>query len=366
MNNSKKLKTKKVKKDRLLEQKPITKISKPWLILSAVLIVILIIGLLFDEFYESTLMTVDGEKYKMSDLSYYFYTVEYQYDYYDQMFGGNGAYWNMSYDEESGATIRDLAKTEAMEVALYTELLYKEATAEGYTLTVEEKETVSTNAANLMGQLSDSIKRKSNFTEKYLTNVLSKSKLVERFRKDKIDALDIDDEAIKAGIKYEDYRQYDIEYLYVSTTTTDEDGNSVALSDEEKKAAYDKLNSYYESAKTTEDWSKLLPEEEEEVSYRDTNFVESETTYSEDFETMMMAMGNGAISEIYEEEDGYYIVRMVNNNSSESYDTAVKDAITTAENEAFDKVYEQIKEKHEYKMNDRAIKSLKMGSITIA
>ncbi len=365
MNNSKKLKTKKVKKDRLIEQKPITKISKPWLIVSAILIVVLIVGLLVDEFYESTLLTVNGEKYKMSDLRYYFYTIEYQYDYYDQMFGGGGTYWNMSFDED-GTTVRDLAKSEAMDSALYTEILYKEATAEGYALTDEEKETVNTNVSNLLSQLSKATIKKNDFTEAYLTEVLSKSALVERFRQDKIDALDIDDEALKAEIKYEDYRQYDIEYLYVSTTTTDEEGNSVALSDEEKKTAYDKLNSYYETAKTTEDWSKLLPDEEEEVTYSKTNFIESDTTYSDEFEAMMIAMENGDVSEIYEEEKGYYIVRMVNNNSSESYDNAVEEAITTAENEGFDEVYKKIQEKYDYSMNDRALKSITMGSLTLA
>lgn len=366
VNNSKHLKTKKEHKDRLIEQKPITKMSKPWLIASAVLIVVLIAALLFDEFYESTLITIDGKKYQMSDMTYYFYTVETQFDYYDQMFGGGGAYWDMSFDEASGTTMRDQAKQEAIDSVKYTEILYKEAIDEGYSLTEEEKETISGNVDTMLNeQLSPTVISRNNFSKAYLTEVLGKSTLVERYRQDKIDALDIDDEAIKAGIKFEDYRQYDIEYLYVSTKTTDEDGNYVDVSEEEKTAAYDKISGVFEAAKTTEDWSTLVPDDETQLTYQETNFVESGTTYSEEFEAMMMAMENGAVSEIYEDESGYYIVRMINNNSSESYDTAVEEAITSKENEEFNTIYEGILKQHKVKTNDKAIKKLKMGSLTI-
>lgn len=367
VNNSKKLKTKKVKKDHLIDQKPITKMSKPWIIASAVLFVILAVAMLFDQLYESTLLTIDGDKYKMNKLSYYFYTVESQYDYYDQMFGGGGTYWDMTYDEATGSTVRDEAKTEAVDAAFYNEILYREAIAEGYSLTTEEEATAATNVDTLLKeQIPAAVVKKNNFTKKTLTDIINKSTLVTRYRQDKIDAQDIDDEALKAGVNYDDYRQYDIEYINISTKTTDEDGNSVDLTADEKTAAYDKINGIYASAKTTEDWSKLLPTDETELTYKSTNFVASGTTFSEEFENMMMGMENGAISDIYEDTTGYYVVRMINNNSSESYDAAVEQAISTAENEAFTKIYNDIKTKYETTTNEKALKSLSMGTITLA
>ena len=366
MNSSKKLRTKKVKKDRLIEKKPFTKISKPWIIASAVLIIILIGAILFDQLYERTVMTIDGEKYKMSDLSYYFYQVESEYAYYDQMFGGGGAYWDMTYDETTGATIRDMAKQGAVESCLYNEILYKEAIAADYTLTDDEKKTVSANADSLLKDtLSSTEISKNKFTKKNLTEVIGKITLVARYRQDKIDSFDIDDQAIKDGIIYDNYRQYDIETLYIPTTTTDADGKSVALTAEEKSAAHDKLNSYYQAAKDTEDWSALLPKDETSVTYQSTNFVETDTTYSDDMEAMMIAMNNGDISDIYEAEDGYYVVRMVNNNSSESYDKAVADAINSAESSKFSSFYDELAAKHEYTTNDSLLASLTMGNITI-
>jgi foldase protein PrsA len=346
------------------EQKKVVN-PKVLIISSIVAVVILVGGLLFDQFYESTVLTINKEKYHMDDLSYYFYTVESQYDYYDQMFGG--AYWDMTYDEETGATMRDAAKQEAIDSAIYSEILYKEAVSEGYTLTEEEKTTIDTNVTTLLEeQLTDVIIEKNNFSKKYLTDFLTKAALAERYRNDKIDALPIDDEAIKADYDPADYRQYDIEYLYVSTQSTDDEGNTVDLSAEEKTAAFDKLNALYESAKTTEDWSTLIPEEEEDLQYQENNFIESDTKFDENFEAMMMAMENDAISEVYEAESGYYIVRMVNNNSTERYDSTVEQAITDAENEGFSEVYQDISAKYEYSINEGYLKSLSMGSITLA
>lgn len=369
MNNSKKLQVKKEKKDRLIEQKPITKISLPWLIASAVFVVVLVVALLFDQLYEPTLMRIDGKGYTLRDLSYYFYTVESKYNYYDSVFGGNGAYWDMTVDEKTGQTVRDASKQEVIKLALFNEVLYNQAITDGYALTAEENKTISDNVSSLLSsQIAPADIRKNNFSKAYLTKVIGKITLAERYRQDRIEELNIDDEKIKEGIKYEDYRQYDIETISISTKTTDADGKTVDLTADQKQAAYDKLKGVYESAKTTQDWSTLVPEKETELTYKsDDSFIKTDTRFSEDMKAKMTAMNNGDISDIYEEENAYYIVRMVNNNSSESYDNAVTDAITKAEDDAFsDKFDKEILPKHPNTVIDKALKRYKMGTITVS
>jgi foldase protein PrsA len=328
-------------------------------------VVILVCSILFDSLYKKTILNIDGDKYSMEDLNYYFYTVESQYDYYDQMFGG--AYWDMTADETTGDTMRDVAKDEAIQNALYTEVLYKEAVAAGYELTAEEKTTVDTSVTSLLDdQMSVEIKAKNKFTKKSLTSLLGKSTLVARYRQDTIDALDIDDATITAGVKYDDYRQYDIETLFISTQTTDADSNSVAMTADEKSAAFDKINALVDTAKTTEDWSTLVPAGVSDLTYKSDSFLVSDTDYSDDFEATMTAMENGDVSSVYEEKDkGYYLVRMVDNNSSESYDTAVAKAISDAEDASFTEVYDTLLAKHTYKINTKALDKYTMGSITL-
>lgn len=364
MNKSKKIKgtnkeSVQVKKnDRIVSPKVLT-------IASAVLVIILVGLLLFDQFYERTYLTINGEKYKMHDLAYYFYSVETQYDYLNQMFGGS--YWDMVVDENSGTTVRNMAGQDAIDSAVRNEILYKEAISEGYTLTEDEIADAEKEVTSLMEeQMSEEVIDKNNFTKDYLLDMVGRTVLVSRFRQDKIDAMDIDDEAIKAGIKFEDYRQYDIEYLYVTTETTDDDGNTVAVSEEEKAAAKTKADALYEKAKTTEDWSTLVSDDDDSSVYRKDNFIESDTTYDDAMEAMIMSMQNNQISAVYEAEDGYYIIRMLNNNSSESYDNAVEDAITSAEDDAFNDYYATVVEKYDYSINESAIKALHMGSVTLA
>ncbi len=366
MNKSKKIKknTAEVvihdkKNDRVVKSKVLT-------ISSIVFVVILVGALLFDQLYESTLLTVDGKKHHFSDLSYYFYTVESQIDYYDQIFGGSGTYWDMPLSDESTTTIRDQARQDAIDTALYNEVLYKEAVSEGYTLTDEEKTTVDDNVKTMLeSELSPGTIAKNHFTKAYLTDIVSKTTLVSRYRKDKIDALDIDDEGIKAGINYEQYRQYNLEYLFTSKKTTDADGNSIDKTEEQKTASLNKLKEYITTAKTTEDWSKFLPEDEKDITYQTLNITQSNGTFSADQKTQIMAMNNKDVSDVIETDTGYYVIRMINNNSSETYDSTVEKAITDAENEAFDKVYDELLAKHTYKVNEKALNSLRMGSLTL-
>jgi foldase protein PrsA len=364
VNNSKKLRPKKVKEVKRSE-KPITSVSKPWLITSLVLVVLLIGALLFDQLYSPTLMTIDGKKYNLKDLSYYFYSVEANYDYCDQLLGGS--YWDSTYDEDTGTTIREQAKQDAIDQSLKYEILYKEAVSQDYKLTDDEKSTIKSNVESLLsGQITSDVVEKNHFTKSYLTKMLGKITLAERYKDDEIDKLDIDDEGIKDGISYDDYRQYDIEYIFISTQTTDEDSNTVDLSDEEKADAYDKISAIYDTAKTTEDWSTMIDSEDSDLTYEESSFVVNDSTFSEDFEAMMEKMENNEVSEIYEDTTGYYIVRMVDNKSTEAYDNAVESAISTAEEEAFTELYQNtIMPKHPYTLHEKALKSLTMGSITL-
>ncbi len=366
MNKSKKIKkvTAEVQlhdktKDRIVNSKILT-------VSSIILVVILVGALLFDQLYEAPLLTVDGEKYNLKDLAFYFYTVESQYDSYDQMFGGSGAYWDVTSNETTGATMRDVAKDTAIRTSLYNEVLYNQATSEGYTSTEDEKKLSDESATKLMNEsLSKEVIAKNGFTKEYLSRMLSKASLVDRYRKDNVDALNIDKEAIKAGVNAEEFKQYDIEYLYASTSKVDDKGKSVAMTDQEKADVLAKLNTYVDQAKTTADWSKLLPETEKTITYKKSNFIKSDTTSYDAIKSKLMTMSNNQVGDVAEAADGYYLVRMINNNSSERYDKEVTNAIQTKENEEFQKIYDDILKEHKYKINYDALKSLRMGTLTL-
>lgn len=360
-------KSKKTLKAQPVHKKTIKEVDrKVWLIPTIILSIVLIVALTFDQFYERVYLNINGSKYHLDDLRYYFYNVESRYDYIDQLYGGG--YWDMKYDQTSNYTVAEVAAQEAISTAIYNEIMYKEAVAAGYTLTTEETDQVASDISSLLYDqgYSDKMLKENGFTPDYLTNVMNKMALAKRYRKDIVDTLPVDDATIEAGVSREENRQYDVEYLFISKMTKNDAGESVAMSDAEETAAYEKLKGVYDKALTTEDWSTLAPESDEQLQYLKSNFKPGDTGLDVNLKAMMMKMNNGDISDVTEAENGYYIVKMVNNNSDEAYKSAIEKAITKAEDEAFQTYYaENILSKYDIKINTKAVKSLHMGTVTL-
>lgn len=351
-------------------RKPLTPVKKDvkqpnkklWVIIGSVLSVILVAALLFDQLYKRPIITLEGEKYYLEDLGYYFFEVESQYDSMTSLFGAN--YWDMSFDGSS--TVRDMALEEAVNNSLTNEVLYLEAISEGYSITDEDKTDAAENLKTLTeSYLTAEVKEKAGFTDEYLTEQSEKVALLNRFREDKIASFGIDAEALRATVNYDEFRQYDIETVFISTQSTDAEGNAVDKTAEEKDAALEKIKLLHETGKTTEDWSTLVPEGDEELTYAERSFIESNSTFSEDYTKIVLALENGGITDVYEEEAGYYFVRMVNNDSNVSYENEVETVITTEENNKFNEYIKTATEKYDYKIHNGGLRPLSMGNITL-
>ncbi len=363
MNKSKKP----IKGSKKADKKQFTISPKVWIVVGTILGLALIVGILFDQLYKRPLVTIDDKNYYLEDLTYQFYNTESTYNYINQLYGGS--YWDMPYSEGSDMTVREYAKLEAINNVVYEEILYNEAIANGYTLTQEEIDKIDENidSALIDGGLSDKFIEKNGFTAEYLKSVFTKNTLATRYKQDVVDSFDINDEEIEAGIPYDDYRQYDIESIFISTVkTNEEDYTKTPLNDADKKAALDKITALRDKALDTEDWSTLVPEDEKELQYRTSNFLAKDTSFSEVLMNKMLAMENGAITDVAEEEDGYYVIRMINNNSTETFDRTVVDAIKAKEEEAFSEEYvNNILPKHNFELNNKAIGNLRMGRLTL-
>lgn len=329
------------------------------------------------------LLNIDGKKYKQEDLMYEIYDTESSYSQMEQLYAQIAGYsseefWN--YNDGSG-TMADSAKTDCQEAAVQQRVLYDEAVKAEYKVTEEESKQAKEDAKSLYDSLSDEQKKKTGFTKAGLQATLEEYAVTDRFRQDKIDGLEIDEEAIKETVNYDDYREYQLEYFRIGITETDDEGNTKEVDTAVKQEYKTQLETVLQQAQASEDWSKVLDtgevngkeedaesqdaEEKTKVTYGTSNISKQNSSYSEELTEKLMKLSNGEITEIIEEtEDAYYVFRMKENDSSAQYDSQVESQITQAENEGFEEIYNELLKGHEVKIYDDAWKNLTFGGIT--
>lgn len=312
-------------------------------------------------------LTVDNEDLTMEEMLYYIYSYESQIDYMDQMYQYyfNTGYWDMEVEE--GKTIRQDAKDQAMDTAIRYEVLYREAMKKDYSLTDDEIKTIKENSASVIEQMSEEQLALTGFTEEAITTIQQKWAITDKYYQDLIDSFDIDDKAIKKGIDKDQYKEYSTEYIMVPTATTDDQGNSTPLSDDEKKAAKEKIEAIYDKVKDSKNLEDGISDGDSDVTYTDLSFLPNDENETADktFMKEAMKLANGEISGIVETDEGYYIIKMVDDSATTSYDEAVDTAIKEAEDARFEEEFKTIQESYNVKINDKVWDKVVMGNNTI-
>lgn len=364
--NSLKKKTKKANTSNRNQQ---TQSSKPSVLLIAGIIFFVVITgvILYDNLRVQTAMTIDGENYTLDDIKYYFYIVESSAaeteELYKQIFGVN--YWDTPYDEATGVTMGDVTKSQLIDMALKYEVLSKEAESSGHTLSEEDEETIAKEIDKVLKEdLNEEDLKRIGFTEEYVKDFIRKMTLADSFQESIVNTFEIDKESIRKSFDFEDYRQYDISYIWVSTDTTDEDGEKIELSDSELKELYDKLDSVYSQAKTESDWSKLLDEDEKDLKFKELGLIEGKGNFTEDLEKEIMSLKTGEISEILEDEKGYYFIRMDDSESREHHESTIDTSIQSEIDKRFEEHFEIILDDYDYNINLEYLRYIKLGTVT--
>ena len=202
-----------------------------------------------------TALTIDGEKYTVSDVSYYYYDA-YQnflntYGSYASMFGLDTSKSLKSQNYSEDMTWDEYFKEQAVSTMKFIHAVLAKAREEGMTLEDEDMETFNSSVESLKSQASQygySYKAYLNVVygsymtssvfEGHLKDQILASKYVTAYR----DTLTFTDDEIQAYYD-ENQNTYDLvsgEYVSISgsaESTTDEEGNTVEPTEEEKTAA---------------------------------------------------------------------------------------------------------------------------------
>lgn len=307
----------------------------------------------------------------MKEAVYSIYQVENQYNQYSsiyqQLYGKT--YWEMEDVDSKGRNGASAAKKQVMDSLKQREILYMEAQKRGYSLTDEEVKTAEESVATTMKNFTDKQKKLEGLDEKTLKSEFEKNALVEKFRQILIKESGVDEEALKATVNKKDYRQYTLQYYKVSNQETS-GKETKEVSAEQKQTNLTNMQALQEKAKTAEDFTKLLDDNDKTgIQYQTENLIKKDlkdsTFLNKKLRNQIIKMENGQISDIIEGDDGYYLIKMVNNNDSEAYDNQCDSVVQEEETKQFNARYAEFAPNYVTEVQSYWKGRVKLGSYTI-
>lgn len=347
-------------------------------VLCVVVVLVLCIGVGIQQLKPENVMKVNGTKFSMDNMMYPIYEKESQnlpmnemYQYYMGTTVWDASYQGDNKNVDEGATNAEGFKQEIIDSETEYEILYQEAKKAGMELTADEKKKADDEALDAIKGLSWGQKLQLGVSKGKIKTRFEKRALADKYKDSKQEELnkEVDEKAAIADISSKDYRQYDVDYYYASLSKTDDEGNSTPLSDDDKKKLEKEMKKLAADAATAKDFSKLIKDEEKtDIQYNSGNFTEKSgwSFVSEANLKKIKSMKNNEISEVFlDEEAGYYVfVKMIDNNSTESYESACDSAIKEAQDAKYDEWYTALKDGYKIEINDEIWDTVVIGTVT--
>lgn len=323
-------------------------------IVGIILVAILCGGVGYINLRPRVILTVEGKDKDGNAVTNKVNYPEAMYDIYQaEAMASMYAMYGMSFDwedtTEDGDTYASTYKKQIMQTLKQREILYMCALKNDMSLTDDEKKEVQEDVKQARENMTDSQKKIKGLDEATLTTVLEKEKLGDKYKDSVIDTLNIDEEALKKSVDKKSYRQYTLQYYTFAKTETDSNGESKDKDAETIKQGKKDMEALQEKAAKAEDFTKNVITDENKdnvddnnkgISYTTKDLIETDKDFL-DAKTLkkVKKMKNGAVSDLIETKDGYYVIKMVNNNDPEAYDNQCNTVISQEKETQFETVY---------------------------
>ena len=162
---------------------------------------------------------------------------------------------------------------------------------------------------------------------------------------------------IDTNVTDEEAAQKTITYVRSSTNgTTDDDGNTVDLTDEELAEKKDVLNQIRDEAGADGDLDAAA--ENHDLSAVTTSYGADDENLNEDVKAAAETLSDGEYADIVEGDNAYYLVRMDSTFDREATDNHKQVILTQRERDAYTAWVDSLKENAEITTNDNALAKL--------
>ena len=277
--------------------------------------------------------------------------------YYGSMFGTSNIYaQDMT---GSGEIYGETAKDSLLEQFEELYVLEAEAANYGVELTDEEKAAITEAASQFLADNSDKVKEALGADQTTVERLLTLYTIQDKM----YDALTAD---VDTEVSDEEAAQKRISYVYVSAlgTETDEDGNTIDLTDEEKEALKADLQAVLDEAAESGDLSAAVDAanetrgEDEQLTVSEITYGADSTTPAEEVRNAADELEDGEVSSVVETDTGYYGVQMISTFDEEATETEKETIVQERRNDMYQEACDALKEQHTFTAVDSALDKL--------
>lgn len=311
---------------------------------------------------ETVAVSVGDMEISMEKAMFLIYSMEVQGNsyamYYESQYGMD--YWEMVYDEE-GRTTRDVFKEDTIKTIIQYAILNDCAVKNGIGLTDADRLENNAFVEEIKAVLAAEETERGGFTTENLRETCAWMLLAEKYYKKMTDQLGVTKESVRETIKKEDYKEYETEYLYLSTTYYDENYNVCQESDTVKDERRARMQDYYEQVLDGISFEELVGLDDTLVQNRRTFLAEGEEAEAAYMEAAMK-LNEGEVCGPVQTEYGVYLIRMIDEDCTKTYEATVETEYELKCSEAFAAAYEVLLAGYEIKVNEEVWEDIRFGA----
>jgi foldase protein PrsA len=306
-------------------------------------------------------VTINDKNLYMEDFLYDIYVIESEgnqlEEYYQSKLGYG--YWDYEYE---GSTMRETAKSSVLTRVVMNEILADQAEKNGFTLTKKELTANKDTIDALIQTSSEEAFHEIGITRDILNTAYNKISLSDKYYIELSNAFKIDEASIRNSLVKEDYLEYKTECLFIPTVAA-KNQTLTPLTEGEIKTSLTTITDVLTKVEDGSEFDTLL-NEYDSLTYYTRNFRYGDSIYEEAYQDAAITLTNGDYSTLVTTNYGYYIIHMLDTNSTDQYEKAVVNAFKLEEDTQFAVLYNEIKTQYDITIDFDYWDTISIGSIT--
>ena len=345
------------------------------IIVIAAVVLFLCVGVGVEQLKPQTVVTINGDKISLSDMSYRIWQAEQSGTSMEQFYQAymNSSYWDAASQADATKTNREIIKAQVVAEEQEMQILYAEAkkadNASDFELTEDEEKDIDEEVKSILDKYTTVNRLRLGFSKSYLKKQMEMQKIADKYKESVIEGFGIKEDEVTKDISKTEYREYDIDYYMVPLTEKDDNGDSKDVSADKKKELKKQMEDLQKKAKDAEDFTKLLEDSDTSgITHSSAQIVEKDgwTYLSDDQLKDVKKMKNDEISDVIEDKENKYLflIKMTDNNSTEAYDSACEEAVQTEKDNKYKEYLENISADYTLEVNNDVWDDVVIGTVT--